>query len=148
MDCHPLLGVINRQAPLKAPSLEPQFEKMTSNVFNILQQGYCLPSPVADPVVWHCMCFNKIAGHLVNHTMDFWQSWVQEFEPPVRKVLTASANFTCHSDGGTCCDSCSSLGWYTEVVVTTPDSIKHFPVVMRHASQQASFAFSVRGVCT
>ena len=94
----------------------------------MIQQGWCPHTPVANPVVWHRRCFNKIADHLVNHTMDSGQDWVHKFEPS--EPLPDSANFICHTDGGTRRDSCSSIGWYIEAVVAKPDSTTVLPVVM------------------
>ena len=146
VDCMPLVDVINRHAPLKASNLEPLFDRMTSNIFNMLQQGWCLPSPVADPVVCHRMCFKKIADHLVNHTMDIGQSCVQAFEPSVPEAFPSSASFICYSDGGTSCDSCSSIGWYIEAVVNTPDSITFSCRHGRQVCQQTSFVLFAGGV--
>ena len=86
--------------------------------------------PELNPVQWRRRCFNRIADHIANYTMDIQRSWCQKFIPPVDNVSVQKANFVIHTDGGTRANKCSSSAWYVEAHVQLPSGTASFPICM------------------
>eukprot|EP00959_Pyramimonas_sp_CCMP1952_P020492 432495-Pyramimonas_sp.AAC.1 len=119
-DCEPLANVINGETVLLNPDLLPLFTRVSDKLFGLVENGWMTSQPELNPAQWRRRCFNRIADHIANYTMDIQRSWCQKFTPPVDNVSVQKANYVMHTDGGTRANKCSSSAWYVEAHVQLP----------------------------
>ena len=127
VDCQPLAQILNGEAPLQQSALQPVFERMTRNLFQMISAGwspYCLS---ASPVAWHRREYNKVADYIVNHTMEKREDWMHSRHHDTNLGI---GNFICHSDGGTRQGTCSAAGWIIEAVVQESGQSLQLPIAM------------------
>ena len=115
---------------MKTPGLEPAFERMTRNLFNLVEGGWSPCTLSINPVIWQRREYNEIADFVVNFTMDHREDWCHVFSPPWPDFSIWDGNVLCHSDGGTRTGTCSAAGWYVEAVVTKDRQTHAFPYAM------------------
>jgi hypothetical protein len=97
---------------LKDHRLEPIFARMTQNLFRLLEDDWGPHRDIEDPVVWRRREYNKIADYIVTFTMDSKADFYQKCESPLPEFNPQDANFVCHSDGGSCADTCFAVAWF------------------------------------
>ena len=110
--------------------LNPIFERMTNNIYSLLEREWIPSCSTADPTIWHRREQNQIADFIVNYTMECGHDWRHAFQPPLDDFRIQGANFICHSDGGTRAGSCSAAGWFIEAIVERKGFRHTFPCAM------------------
>ena len=76
-DCKPLAGVVNGTTALTDQRLAPMFERITSNIFKVIQSGWRPARDIDDMICWQQGAWNVRADYLANYTMDERKSWFQ-----------------------------------------------------------------------
>ena len=110
--------------------LLPLFTRVSEKLFELVEGGWLPNRRGANPIQWHRRCWNKIADHLANHTMNAEKSWNQRFEPPGGWLDAKSVNFLIHTDGGTRADRCSAAAWHIEIHACVNGASVIFPLCM------------------
>ena len=98
-DCQPLAGILNGDVVLLNDDLLPLITRVSEKLFEMVEGGWLPNRRGANPIQWHRRCWNKIADHLANHTMNAEKSWNQRFEPPGGWLDAKSVNFLIHTYG-------------------------------------------------
>ena len=95
----------------------------------MLQLGYKPPTDISDFILWHRHEWDKVADHLVNHTMDTQRSWKHVFEG-VPNLRHTRVNYVLHLDGGVRAGQCTAAVWSLEAQSTQDDMVHRFPLMM------------------
>ena len=130
VDCQPLQRVVSGHSPLHAPDLDPVFQRIPSNLAQMVSVGFNPPRIWDDPIFCRKREHNARADHLVNYTMDCQSTWTRHLDWPFDGIAFDDCNYIAHSDGGTRKDQCSAAAWIIEAVLNRDSHAETKPIAM------------------